>query len=193
MTLDVQMSWQVQHFVNLEVQISWQAQHLVNLEVQISRSADFVAGTALGEPRSADFVAGTALGEPRSVDFVEGTALGEPRSADFVAGTALGEPPSTALGKNSTANAGGHGFGFENTTQFAYTQQQHLTFDCRCPVGSARRCGLLILLWHRHNMGGAASGSFGPVRCCELLILQGAQTLHGWRCVGKKFGVHGSG
>ena len=52
--------------VNLEVPISWQAQHLVNLEVQIY--ADFfLAGTALGgENRSADFSAGTALGEPRS-------------------------------------------------------------------------------------------------------------------------------
>ena len=36
LTLDAQISWQVQHFVtNLEVQISWQAQRLVTLEVQI--------------------------------------------------------------------------------------------------------------------------------------------------------------
>ena len=31
--LDVQMSWQAQHFVNLHVQIPWQAQHFVNLHV----------------------------------------------------------------------------------------------------------------------------------------------------------------
>ena len=62
---------------------------------------------------------------------------------------------------------------FENTTHFACPHQLHLTFACRCPVASARRCGLVILLWHRHN----------PVRCCDLLILQGAQTLHRWRCV----------
>ena len=29
--LHVQISWQVQYFVNLHVQISWQAQHFVNL------------------------------------------------------------------------------------------------------------------------------------------------------------------
>ena len=34
--LHVQISWQVQHFVYLHVQISWQAQHFVNLHVQIS-------------------------------------------------------------------------------------------------------------------------------------------------------------
>ena len=50
---------------------------------------------------------------------------------------------------------------------------------CSCPVASARRCGLLILLCHRHN----------PVRCCELLILQEAQTLHRWRCVDQKSGA----
>ena len=32
----MQISWQVQHFVNLHVQISWQAQHFANLHVQIS-------------------------------------------------------------------------------------------------------------------------------------------------------------
>ena len=32
----LQISWQVQHFVNLDVQISQQAQHFVNLGVQIS-------------------------------------------------------------------------------------------------------------------------------------------------------------
>ena len=29
--LDVQISWQAQHFVNLHAQISWQAQYFVNL------------------------------------------------------------------------------------------------------------------------------------------------------------------
>ena len=37
--LHAQMSWQVQHFVNLQVQISWQAQHFVNLQAQISCQA----------------------------------------------------------------------------------------------------------------------------------------------------------
>ena len=41
--LHVQISWQVQHFVHLHVQISWQAQHFVNLHVQISwRAQHFV-------------------------------------------------------------------------------------------------------------------------------------------------------
>ena len=39
--LDVQMSWQAQHFVDLHVQISWQAQHFVNLHVQISWQAQY--------------------------------------------------------------------------------------------------------------------------------------------------------
>ena len=37
--LEVQISWQAQHFVNLHVQITWQAQHFVNLHVQISWQA----------------------------------------------------------------------------------------------------------------------------------------------------------
>ena len=37
--LDVQMSWQAQHFVNLHAQISYQAQHFVNLHAQISWQA----------------------------------------------------------------------------------------------------------------------------------------------------------
>ena len=37
--LEVPISWQAQHFVNLHVQISWQAQHFVNLQVQISWQA----------------------------------------------------------------------------------------------------------------------------------------------------------
>ena len=41
--LHAQMSWQVQHFGNLHAQISWQVQHFGNLHVQIS-CADFVAG-----------------------------------------------------------------------------------------------------------------------------------------------------
>ena len=39
MFLEVKISWQVQHFVNLHVQISWQVQHFVNLHVQISWQA----------------------------------------------------------------------------------------------------------------------------------------------------------
>ena len=87
--------------------------------------------------------------------------------------------------RRSTPNVGKHDFDFENTTHFACPHQLHLTFACRCPVASARRCGLVILLWHRHN----------PVRCCELLILQGAQTLHRWRCVCvcQKSGAHAFG
>ena len=53
------------------------------------------------------------------------------------------------------------------------------TYTCTCPVGSTRRCGLLILSWQRYN----------PVRCCELLILQGAHTLHTWNPVGQKSGA----
>ena len=37
--LDVQISWQAQHFVNLHVQISWQALYFVNLRAQISWQA----------------------------------------------------------------------------------------------------------------------------------------------------------
>ena len=33
--LEVQISWQGQHFVNFEVQIWWQVEHFVNLEAQI--------------------------------------------------------------------------------------------------------------------------------------------------------------
>ena len=61
----------------------------------------------------------------------------------------------------STPNVGRNDFDFENTTHFACSQQPHLTFDCTCPVASARRCGLLIWLWHRPNL----------IDCCELLIL----------------------
>ena len=49
--LHVQISWQVQHFVYLHVQISWQAQHFVNLHVQISWQVICV-------PPCADFLAG---------------------------------------------------------------------------------------------------------------------------------------
>ena len=83
--LEVQSSWQAQHFVNLHVQISWQA--FVNLR------ADFVAGAALCEPPCAEFVAGTALCELPCAEFVAGAALCEPPCADFMAGTALCEPP----------------------------------------------------------------------------------------------------
>ena len=33
LVLEVQMSWQAQHFVKLHVQISWQVQHFKNFEV----------------------------------------------------------------------------------------------------------------------------------------------------------------
>ena len=33
--LEVQVSWQAQHFVTLKVLILWRAEHFVNLEVQI--------------------------------------------------------------------------------------------------------------------------------------------------------------
>ena len=86
--LEVQISWQAQHFVNLHVQISWQAQHFCE-----PPCADFVAGAALCEPPCADFVAGAALCEPPCADVVAGAALCEPPCADFVAGAALREPP----------------------------------------------------------------------------------------------------
>ena len=38
-SLEVQISWQAQHFVNLHVQISWQVPRFVNFEVQISWQA----------------------------------------------------------------------------------------------------------------------------------------------------------
>ena len=76
--LDVQISWQAKHFVNLHVQISWQAQYFVNLRVQISWQAQHFAacqgvrctpwrrlGTGAG---CADFVAGAALCEPSGSD-----------------------------------------------------------------------------------------------------------------------------
>ena len=81
--LHVQISWQAQHFGNLHVQISWQVQHFVNLHVQISWQA------ALCAPPCADFVAGATLCEPPCADFVAGAALCEPPCADFVAGAAI--------------------------------------------------------------------------------------------------------
>ena len=97
--LDVQISWQAQHFVKLHVQISWQAQYFVNLRVQISWQAQHFAacqgvrctpwrrlGTGAG---CADFVAGAALCEPSCAAFVAGAVLCEPPCADLVAGTAL--------------------------------------------------------------------------------------------------------
>ena len=74
MNLDVQSSWQPQHFVNR----SWQVTALCE-----PRCAEFVAGTALCEPRCAEFVAGTALCEPRCAECVAGTALCEPRHVEF--------------------------------------------------------------------------------------------------------------
>ena len=39
MSLEVQISWQAQRFVNLTVQMSWQVQRFVTLKVQISWQA----------------------------------------------------------------------------------------------------------------------------------------------------------
>ena len=66
MSLEVQISWQARHFVNLDAQISRQVQHLVNLESKcrfrgrrtLCLEVQFAAGAALGEAGSADFVAG---------------------------------------------------------------------------------------------------------------------------------------
>ena len=76
--LDVQISWQAQHFVKLHVQISWQAQYFVSLRAQILWQAQHFAacqgvgctpwrrlGTGAG---CADFVAGAALCEPSGSD-----------------------------------------------------------------------------------------------------------------------------
>ena len=107
---------------NLQVQISWQAQHFVNFQ-----SADFVAGTALVEPRTSKHRLGgshstlrswmrrfrgkhspalSEPGQPGSADFRAGAALCEPGSADFVAGTALCEPGSAWFGKTWTTPTG---------------------------------------------------------------------------------------
>ena len=40
--LHAQIAWQAQYFVNLHAQISWQAQHFVNLDVQIAQQAQYV-------------------------------------------------------------------------------------------------------------------------------------------------------
>ena len=69
--------------------------------------------------------------------------------------------PASIGTRRCAPNVGRNDFDFENTTHFACPQQPRLTFDCTSPVASARRCGLLIWLWHRPN----------PVHCCELLIL----------------------
>ena len=65
--------WRFQLF--LQVQISRQARHFVNLYAHISWQADFVAGTALCEPPCAEFVAGAALCEPQRADCMAGAAL----------------------------------------------------------------------------------------------------------------------
>ena len=66
--------------LQLQVQISWQVQHFE------PPCADVVAGAALCEPPCADVVAGAALCEPPRADFVAGTALCASPCADFVAG-----------------------------------------------------------------------------------------------------------
>ena len=56
MFLEVQISWQAQHFVNLHVQISWQAQRFVNLHVKISWQAQYkMRFREIGEARNAVF------------------------------------------------------------------------------------------------------------------------------------------
>ena len=127
--------------------------------------------------------------DPRSLLLPGGIDLRASLWAAQTAGTCACLAPMrnsfVVFARRSTPNVGRHDFDFENTTHFACPHQLHLTFACKCPVASARRCGLVILLWHRHN----------PVRCCELLILQGAQTLHRWRCVcvRQKSGAHAFG
>ena len=62
--LHVQISWQVQHFVNLHVQISWQAQHFVHLHVQISWQAQYKMRCGeIANARNAVFFNGTGGSE----------------------------------------------------------------------------------------------------------------------------------
>ena len=70
--LHVQISWQVQHFVNLHVQISWQAQHFVHLHVQISWQAQYKMRCGeIANARNAVFFNGTG-----------GSEAGKSRSAE---------------------------------------------------------------------------------------------------------------
>ena len=63
MNLEVQTSWQAQHFVNLEVQISWQAQHFVKRQARTSLHAQHFVNLEtflwqalhFFEPQSADY------------------------------------------------------------------------------------------------------------------------------------------
>ena len=50
--LDVQNSWQAQHFVNLHVQNSWQAQHFVNLHAPLEALAVALSAVVAGGRRS---------------------------------------------------------------------------------------------------------------------------------------------
>ena len=116
--------WQAQHVGNAHVQISWQVQHFVNLQC-----ADFLAGTALCAGPCADFFAGagpsmwrfpgrhSALGTPMCISWHAQHFADHPVQilwqaqhfvhlhvwsqaqlfvnlhVDFVAGTVLWEPP----------------------------------------------------------------------------------------------------
>ena len=61
----VQISWQAQHFVNLHVQISWQVQHFVNLHVQISWQAQYkMRFREIADARNAVFFNRTGGFEP---------------------------------------------------------------------------------------------------------------------------------
>ena len=70
--LHVQISWQVQHFVNLHVQISWQAQHFVHLHVQISWQAQYKMRCGeIANARNAVFFTGTGGSEAGKSRFAE--------------------------------------------------------------------------------------------------------------------------
>ena len=70
--LHVQISWQVQHFVNLQVQISWQVQHFVNLQVQISWQVQYnMRCGEIANARNAVFFNGTDGSEAGKSRFAE--------------------------------------------------------------------------------------------------------------------------
>ena len=76
----MQISWQVQHFVNLHAQISWQPQHFVHLHVQISWQAQYKMRCGeIANARNAGFFNGTG-----------GSEAGKSRSAERRARDGLG-------------------------------------------------------------------------------------------------------
>ena len=94
--LHVQISWQAQHFVNLHVQISWQAQRFVNLHVQISWQAQqFVNLHVQISWQAQHFVNLHVQISWQAQHFVK------PPCADFVAGTALVVAVHTCLHNTS--------------------------------------------------------------------------------------------